>query len=88
MQICIYGRTVVVGSGAGGRTVPGGLGGEPAGVVGSSGGGVVVGRRTDGRDEHGEKCHKHNGNVVGVDASHIGTRQSYYSFLFVCLFVL
>ena len=72
MQMCIYGRTVVVGAGAGGRSVPGGLGGEPAGVVGSSGGGVVVGRTTDGRDEHGEECHKHKDNGIGGDASHIG----------------
>ena len=63
-----YGRTVVVGAGAGGRSVPGGLGGEPAGVVGSGGGGVVVGRRTDGGDEHGEECHKHKGNVIGGPA--------------------
>ena len=44
-----YELTVVVGAGAGGLTVPGGLGVEPVGVVGFGGGGIVVDCRMDGR---------------------------------------
>jgi hypothetical protein len=65
-------HTVVVGAGAVGPAVPGGLGGEPAGVVGSCGGDAVVDCRTDGRDEHREECDQRNG-AIGVDTSHIGT---------------
>ena len=46
----IYEFTVVVGAGAGRGAVPGGFCREPAGVVGFGEGGVVVIRRTDGRD--------------------------------------
>jgi hypothetical protein len=61
-----YKRTAVVGAGAVGLAVPGGLGGEPGGAVGGAG--------TDGRDEHGEECHK--GDGVGGDTGHIGTTVS------------
>jgi hypothetical protein len=54
-------HTVVVGAGAVGLAVPGGLGGEPAGVVGPGGGDAVVDCRTGGRDEQGDECDQRDG---------------------------
>jgi hypothetical protein len=62
--------TVVDGAGTGGRAVPGGLGGEPAGAVGGGKGGCVVlllGADACGA-KHGQDCHKRNG--LGGERGH------------------